>query len=265
MIYISEAGKEKIKNLDINKIHILADFDKTITEHRNFSSWQVLREGELKGTDYAREANEQYAKYRPIETDYTLSDEYRDMMLKQWWREHFGLFAKHKLSEEFIARVAQDVSIMKFRPGADRFMCAMHDKGVPFVIISAGIGNFIEGLLRREKCLFDDVFVLANFIAFSDGIATGVDGAVIHSLNKNETALPEAIKDKLGKRPDIILFGDGIDDIKMAAAEKREGALKIGFLEDNVEQNLEAFRDAFDIVCTDNTTFDDINKILKIY
>jgi len=65
-------------------------------------------------------------------------------------------------------------------------------------------------------------------------------------------------------RKNIILFGDTISDIKMAREEDRENALKIGFLEQNVEENKIYYEASFDVVCTDNTSYNDLSDKIKI-
>ena len=41
-------------------------------------------------------------------------------------------------------------------------------------------------------------------------------------------------------------------------------ALKIGFLEEGVEENRVYFENAFDVVCTDNTSYYDLKEELSI-
>ena len=87
---------------------------------------------------------------------------------------------------------------------------------------------------------------------------------LINSLNKNEVSLPPDIKDIIKDRPNIILLGDSISDIKMAKEEDRKSALKIGFLEEKVEENKTYFENSFDVVCTDNTTYTELFDKVKI-
>ena len=72
------------------------------------------------------------------------------------------------------------------------------------------------------------------------------------------------IKEKLGDRKNIILMGDCLGDVKMAREEVRTEALKIGFLEENIEESKPYFEAEFDVVCTNNTGFDELSKELEI-
>lgn len=47
----------------------------------------------------------------------------------------------------------------------------------------------------------------------------------------------------------------------MVAKEKLEKTIAIGFLEKNIEQNLAVYQSTFDIVLTENASFDEIKDI----
>ena len=83
-------------------------------------------------------------------------------------------------------------------------------------------------------------------------------------MNKNEVSLPDNIKELIKNRPNAILLGDSISDIRMAKEEARDNVLKIGFLEEKVEENMPYYCDAFDVVCTDNTTYVELSKKVRI-
>lgn len=83
-------------------------------------------------------------------------------------------------------------------------------------------------------------------------------------MNKNEVFLPDKLKNILKERPNTILLGDQISDVLMAPEEVRNDALKIGFLDEKIEENLIYYRDNFDIVGTDNTSYTEIFNKLTI-
>jgi len=182
----------------------------------------------------------------------------------EWWNKHIGLFIKYRLKESVINEAARNLRVMAFRDGAKEFLENMRDRNIPIIIISAGIGNFIEQFLIKNNCNFDNIYIVSNFIKFEDGIAVGVCENVIHSLNKNEVALPNNIKEIIKHRPNIILLGDSVSDVKMAKEEDRESALKIGFLEEKIEENKSFFENSFDVICTDNTTYTELFDKVKI-
>ena len=140
----------------------------------------------------------------------------------------------------------------------------MKEIDIPVIIISAGIGNFVKQFLIKNQCDYDNIFIVSNFIKFENGIASGIIGNVTHSLNKNEVSLPSNVSKLIENRPNIILLGDNVSDVRMAKDEGRNKALKIGFLEEKVEENKKHFEDNFDIVCTDNTGFDELSNKISI-
>lgn len=264
MIYIKEDVNEKLKNWSDDTIHILADFDRTISDCNSSSSWSILSKKDLMPTEYAEERNVFYNHYRPIEKDENLDPDTKNKIMTEWWGKHIGLFVKYKLPESVIKSAARDLEVMLFRDGAKEFLEDMHKRKIPVIIISSGIGNFVEQFLIKNKCNFNNIYIVSNFIKFENGIAVGVADNIIHSLNKNEAAIPPEVKKLIENRPNIILLGDKIEDTRMATDDAREQALKIGFLEDKLEENLRYYMENFDVVCTDNTPFNELLESVKI-
>lgn len=263
MITIKEGTMKKIKDWSEENIYILADFDRTLTVGSSESSWGILSKSHLVPKKYKEERQELYNYYRSIELDEDLDYETKNKLMCEWWMKHINLFVKYQLTEEVVDKAIIDPKIMTFRDGAKDFLMHMHKKKVPVIIISAGIGNFIEQFLIKNNCYFDNVYVISNFIKFESGIAVGISDDIIHSLNKNEVSFPKRIKDQITKRSNVILLGDMIGDIRMVIENKRSNALKIGFLEDMVEENKETYENNFDIVCTDNTSFTELLKLIS--
>lgn len=264
MIYIKEGTEERISNWQDNSIYVLADFDRTLTVGESKTSWSILAGSDLVPKEYVTERQEFYDYYRPFEIDETLDYETKSALMKEWWIKHINLFVKYAISEEVVNKAARDLRVMSFRKGAEEFLKSMHDRNIPVIIISAGIGNFIEQFLIKNNCYYDNIFIVSNMLKFENGIAVGVKDNIVHSFNKNEVSLPLEVQSYLSDRNNIILLGDGVSDTLMASEDKRECALKIGFLEEKVEENMQSFIDSYDVVCTDNTGFDDISKKLKL-
>lgn len=148
---------------------------------------------------------------------------------------------------------AQNKSIMAFRDGAREFLQLLNDFGVPVIVISAGVGNIIKQFLIRENCDFPNIFICSNFLKYEDNKVVGVeDDNLIHSLNKSEVSLPEKIKSLIkGKTP--VLLGDNVMDIHML--NQKDKAIKIGFLDEKVEERKESFLNNFDLVCIGDVSF----------
>jgi len=264
MIIIKNGTLERINDWQDNSIYVLTDFDRTITVGNSDSSWSILSKSNMVPKEYVEERQAFYNYYRPFEINETLDYDTKNKLMTEWWNKHIGLFIKYQLSEEVINTAAKNLRVMSFREGAREFLENMRDRNIPVIIISAGIGNFIEQFLIKNNCNFENIYIVSNFLKFENGIATGVSYNVIHSLNKNEVSLPTEIKKLIENRKNIILLGDSISDIRMAREDAREDALKIGFLEEKVDENKPYYIEQFDVVCTDNTGYNELSQELHI-
>lgn len=255
------------KNLivtDWNDCYVVADFDRTITNGSSKTSWSILAASDLVPKEYADERNALYEIYRPIEIDPDMPIAMKSQKVKEWFQLHINLFIKYGIREELFEKAARDLRIMEFRPGAKEFLQFLNERGVPVVIISAGIGNFIECFLRNNGCLFDNIFISSNKITFTDGVATGVDGNIIHSLNKNEVSLPEEVKEKIGSRSEVVLLGDQESDLNMVDPSKHERVLKIGFVTGDAsdEVHLASYK-GFDLVMEPGEDYTDVMSTIN--
>lgn len=265
MIIVENKTLERINDWEDSTIYILTDFDRTITRGDSNSSWGILSKTDLMSDGYVKERIQLYNYYRPIEIDETLDYETKNKLMIEWWNKHIGLFVKYKLSEDVVNNAARSVDVMSFRDGAKEFLENMKERNIPVIIISAGIGNFIEQFLIKNECYFENVYIVSNFIKFENKIAVGISDMIIHSLNKNEVALTGEIKELIKDRNNIILLGDSLSDVKMVSEDKKDDALKISFLDEKIEDNLPYFKEQFDIVCTNNTSYNELVKKIKLF
>ena len=265
MIIIKNNTLDRVKNWEDNTIHVLTDFDRTLTKGNSDSSWGILSKTDLMNDDYVKERINLYNYYRPIELDETLDYETKNRLMIEWWNKHIGLFVKYKLSEDVVNNATSSVGVMSFREGAKEFLESMKERNIPVIIISAGIGNFIEQFLIKNECYFENIYIVSNFIKFENKIAVGISDMIIHSLNKNEVGYTEEIKELVKDRNNIILLGDSLSDIRMVSENKKDNALKISFLDEKIEDNLPYFQEQFDIVCTNNTGYKELVKKINIF
>ncbi len=261
--------KDNIKNLlpihTLNNVYVVADFDRTITNGSSKTSWSILAGSDLVPKSYVEERQALYEKYRPIEIDNTLPFEYRMQMMNEWWKKHIELFVRYKMSEEVFEKAATDLRIMEFRQGAKEFLTFLHQNNISLIIISAGVGNFIETFLKRNNCNFDNIYVSSNKILFKNGIATGVGENIIHSFNKNEVSLPVEINSKLKDRKQVILLGDQISDLNMVDKSIHDSVITVGFASDDINDHHDTFEDLkanFDIVCEPREDYNILKKLL---
>lgn len=261
-MFINENIKKLLPFKNLNNIYVVADFDRTITKGNSMTSWSVLANSNLVPKSYVEERQALYDYYRPIEIDENMDFELKSNLVKEWFQKHIELFVKYKTSETIFETAATDLRVMEFRTGAKEFIEYLNENNIPLIIISAGIGNFIESFLKYNNCYFDNIYISSNKIIFKDGIAVGVDNNIIHSLNKNEVSLPKNISDKLQNRNNVILLGDQVSDLNMVDKSGDKFVLNIGFLTDERNEQFEIFKSNFDIVCELNDDYNDLKKLL---
>lgn len=264
MIYIN--NQEKINNLkfDKNDFYVVADFDRTLTEGSSDSTWGIFANANQVGEEYKKRRTALYNKYRPIEIDPNISEEEKSDAMKEWWQLHINLFYEYGIKEQAVKN-AVALGNLKYRAGAKEFLKKMNELNVPVIIISAGIGNVIEEFLKLENDYYDNIKIISNFIVFENGEFKEIAGEIIHALNKNIVRLDEYSKHDLESRKNIILLGDGFADLKMISEKDKENAITIGFLDEKIEESLELYNKGFDVVFTNEGSFEDVNNILKIY
>ncbi len=138
---------------------------------------------------------------------------------------------------------------------------------VPILVFSAGLGNVVEEYIVQQCGKFKNVKVISNFMTFNSNTnrINGFQGKIIHSFNKNETVLLDTEYEKfIENRHNVILIGDSIGDVGMSAGVPViSNQLKIGFLNDKIQELLPIYMEVFDIVIIKDQTFTIPNAILR--
>ena len=249
MKYINTDKLEQIK-LEKENVYIVADFDKTITSLESCDSGDAS--GKRLGDEFQKEVNRLYEMYRPIEVSYKLPIEEKKQAMKTWYEECMELYYQYHLTKEKLSNSIKE-SNLQFREGAKELLEQANQNDIPVIILSAGIGNVIEQFLKENQCYFENMYIISNFIEFeAEGNMKKFDNnKIIHTLNKTmEHHLPVQWEEKLQKKKYALLFGDLIEDLNMISIKQKENAITVGFLEKNVEENLDRYRQNFDVVLT---------------
>jgi len=210
--YIKKEGKEKL--------HLVLDFDRTLTPSRNakgneIATWKLLNKRlppEKKAV-----ATALYEKYRPREIagKMTAGD------AADWWSSCLNLYQDDVLKwSDLIDEVENTIPI---RPGVKEIFEICAKEEIPTIIISAGIKNVID--LWCQKFKIKPTIILSTELCFNGrGYVCGWDkDSLIHVLNKHEAVHQELSKTRKN-RPNVILIGDSIDDAAMV--DGGEGVLK---------------------------------------
>ncbi|HRY60011.1 MAG TPA: hypothetical protein P5096_01380 [Patescibacteria group bacterium] len=268
-----EKLQEKIEKFRAGRaeaIHVVSDFDKTVTRafHGNEkfpSVISLLRDGNHLTPDYAERAHELYNKYHPYEIDLSLPFEKRKSIMDAWWNEHFALLIECGLEKKDLEDIVGSGRI-SFRDCAKEFFNILNKNGIPLVFISSNVvGNTILMILEKEGMMNENIHIITNIFEFDEsGRATKVLEPKIHVLNKSEIAVKDhPIFEKIMNRKNVILLGDGIDDNGMIEGFQFDEVIRIGFLNEKVEENKNSYLKNFDVVITNDGDMGYINELMK--
>lgn len=88
--------KENFKKSWFKNMHILSDFDWTLT--KSFDSWkkipwifQIIKEHNLLWDDFTIKWKELFDKYYPIEIDHNITNYDKKAIMLEWWEKTFEL------------------------------------------------------------------------------------------------------------------------------------------------------------------------------
>jgi len=263
--------KAKMKKAGTSNFHVLADFDRTMTYGLNPDGnrtetviSQLRSDSKYLGEDYQKEANRLFSIYHPIEIDPKVSLAEKINKMHEWWKLHFDLIARSGLTTKVIEQVAREKPL-RFRKGSLEFLSFLAEKGIPIVFMSAAPGDMILEYLKQNSLLYPNVHVVANRYKFnSRGRVISIQEPIIHTFNKTEITLEGVpVYSELKKRKNVLLLGDSVGDVGMVEGFDYDNLIKVGFLNEEVEKNLELYKDNFDVVLTGDQDFSFVNKLVN--
>lgn len=250
---------KRIKTDWFQNLHILADFDKTMT--KAFSAWKkrpslisVLRSEWYLSEEYSSKAYELFDYYNPIEIDPKISLEDKKQEMATWWHKHLELLVKSGIHHKDIESVIE-TRLIELREWVKELLIFLAKNNIPIIIISANWlwTDSIRIYLEKEWFLTTNIKIISNeFIWDKDWYAIDYDRRVIHVFNKDETVLeqfPEIYKE-IKDRKNVILLWDSIWDVGMIEGFKYDNLLKIGFLNEKEDELIEDYKSNYDLVLT---------------
>lgn len=266
-----EALLKVFKEQGSDKIHVLTDFDRTLTKafvngEKITSIISILRKENILNQEYTDVTTGLFDKYHPIEIDASIPLSEKKAKMAEWWQAHNAELLKHGLTKDHLDKVLASLKI-KFREGALEFIELMDKRQIPIIIMSSsGLGGYmISRLLSKTGSMSDNVSIISNNMIFDEaGKVIAFSEPVIHVLNKDETMVKDfpEIYSKVKDRKNVILMGDNVEDISMVEGFEFDNLLKIGFLNENIEENLEKYRQSFDVVKINDGDMGFVNEII---
>lgn len=252
-------------------LQVIADFDRTLTRtHRNgqdlHCSWGVFETSKFVPQRYLMETQALRSKYLPIELDAHMSIEEKTPHIVEWYNEANRMLADvGTVNRAHFADMVKDSNV-ELREGTQDLMTHLKGRGVPVLVLSAGLGDMVREILVGLDAMHPNMHLVSNFLKYdAEGNIVGMSGDhVIHVYNKNEKSLKnlasEEFNRQIRERKNVILMGDSLGDVGMAdGVENPEAVLKIGFLNHGEESEadkirLDKYLDAYDIVLVDDQT-----------
>lgn len=257
---------KKIKNEGIEKLHVLSDFDRTLTlpivnGKKIPSLISVLRDKGALTPDYAKKAITLFKHYHPIEINPRISAVIKKEAMNEWWIKHFELLIASGLTQNDIKH-AMYSQHARLRADSHEFFALLQKNNIPLVILSAsGLGiHSIRFFLEAENLFTSNVYIISNDFEWDEnGKAIGYKKPIIHVMNKDETIVqnfPNIITN-IQDRPNVILLGDSESDLDMIVGFTYNQLLTVGFCSD------ENAHGVFDILLDPESSLAPITKIIK--
>ncbi|CAH2302599.1 7-methylguanosine phosphate-specific 5 -nucleotidase [Pelobates cultripes] len=252
------------------KLQVISDFDMTLSRfgyngERCPTCYNIIDNSKIVSEDCRKKLKELFNIYYPLEIDPKRTTQEKYPLMIEWWSKAHTLLCEQKIPKEKLAQVVQESQAM-LREGFQVFFDSLNRSEIPLFIFSAGIGDVLEEIIRQAGVFYPNIKVVSNYMDFDDnGILIGFKGELIHTYNKNNTVLRDTeYFQKIKDRTNILLLGDTLGDLTMAdGVASLDNILRIGFLNDKVEEQTELFLQSYDIVLVQDETLDVVNGILK--
>ncbi|KAL9958350.1 hypothetical protein ACROYT_G035355 [Oculina patagonica] len=301
-VYIRDSVRvrEKLKMLyegGPEKLQVISDFDKTLTKfvingEKGCTVYGVIESCKLFPESYREKAKELKEKYMPIEFSGDISSEEKEPLMVEWWTKSHELLTELGIKKDDLSQIVGDAAIalrwtkgnelitelklkqtqipeivkdahIALRDGVEWFFVKLHEKKVPVLIISGGLGDVIKEVIDQQSTLYDNVNIVANFFKYEQGVMVGFKDKLLFSNNKKEMTKDLPYFDKVKDRTNIIVMGDLPDDAHVSASPKdSEVDLTVGFLNDKVDERLHDYMDAFDVVIVDDHSIELVDLLL---
>ncbi|KAL5005991.1 hypothetical protein ScPMuIL_017149 [Solemya velum] len=197
--------------------------------------------------------------------DHKLSMDEKIPYMVEWWTKAHDLLLEFPITRQAIAQMVRN-STARLRDNCQWLFDRFHEFDIPLLIFSAGIGDVLEEVIKQQSTMYQNMKIVSNYMEYNNqGEAVGFQGEMIHVFNKNENAIHQSdYFPTLKHRSNVILMGDSEGDLHMAeGVAHMENMLKIGFLNNKVEEHLESYKNKFDIVIVEDESMDIVNKIMK--
>jgi 5'-nucleotidase len=269
--HLLDAGKDKM--------FIVIDFDRTITKcflengdkcldsHDTMASipkvtWQCKKTMEIL-----------MDRYYPIETDPHMSNKEKTVHMVEWYSLVNALLEAQGILQSDVATAVAECKDFRLRSGVGELFRFAYSAGIPVIILSAGLGNIIDEVVKQ--CIhkpsgavgeaWENIRSFSNTLQWDGGAKARFSEPILHPFCKSLKDAPEDIKNLIGDRHVAVLAGDSMGDLTMADGVETSEVLKIGFLNERVDERLTQYtgEGGFDRVVLNDGGFDPLLEVLR--
>jgi 5'-nucleotidase len=267
-----QAGKDKT--------FIVIDFDRTITKcyledgGRALDCHDILASCPKITWGCKRMMELLMDKYYPIEIDAKMTKEEKIPHMVEWYKLVNQLLAAQDLTRDDVETAVRGCTDFRLRNGVEELFQIAHRNGIPVIVVSAGLGNVIEEVIRQ--CIrkpsgevgtpWENVRVLSNTLLWNaEGRFKGHSEPLIHMFNKSLQDAPTSLKHMIAGRHVGLLCGDGLGDLTMADGHDTTTVLRVGFLNEKIDERLEQYcaENAYDRVVLNDGTYEPVLEVLR--
>jgi len=260
---------KRIKEEGVETLHVIADFDNTLTKAfvngRKFQSAMAqIRTWGYLSDDYVNKSFALYDLYHPIEIDPEVDMTMKNMKMIEWWSAHRDLLVEYGMKKEIIEKILEDNRII-LRENINDFIKLLKNKKIPLLIFSAGIGDLIEGILKKNEDYYNQISIISNFFRYDEeGNVLGYKGEIIHTFNKGEVAISEDPHfENVADRKNVILLGDSLGDLSMADGLEHGTKLTIGGFNEEDGELLDEYKNRYDFLVLNDGTMEPVVELFK--
>ena len=295
-----ESFEEKIKQFaeafskNKNSVAVVTDFDYTITTPIDYktgleykSSYYLYDEdiigGDQKKFNEKRQAlHDIYSKYE-FSTDYDLKT--RREKMEEWYTKNIYLYFNEKFTldsiDEMVKKCKKNIL---FRKHAKEYMELLITMGIPIIIESGGITQFIISILKTifpniQKLIEEKkVMVVSNSFTFDEKTkgCNGVENEVINCFNK-ANFLGSVVNKEFPELKYVLVLGDNLgdaDSIKEINVPK-ENIIGFGFVNlpinvlkdenkrEYIQNRIKEYNSAYDVALVGDCDYEPIIEKLK--
>lgn len=263
-----------------DKTFFVLDFDRTITKcyredgGRALDCHDILASCPKISWGCKRMMELLMDKYYPIEIDAKMTRAEKIPHMVEWYKLTNQLLAAQGLNRTDVEAAVSGCKNFRLRSGVEELFQIAHRKGIPVIVMSAGLGNVIEEVIRQ--CIrkpsgevgtpWDNVRVLSNTLLWNPaGQFKAHSEPLIHMFNKGMQDAPQDVKDLIHGRHVSVLCGDGLGDLTMADGHQTTTVLKVGFLNEKIEERMEQYcaDGAYDRVVLNDGTYEPVLDMLR--